>query len=170
MLQTLMEAFDLLGRLDPQVMAIVWLSFRVSMGAVLAGTVLGLALGAWLGVAQFPGRAGLVVLLNGLMGLPSVIVGVLVYLLLSRSGPFGSAGLLFSPTAMVIAQSVLVVPLIASLTRQTIEDAWRQYAEELRAMHFPSRRASPCCSTTAVIPWWSRCWRAWAGPCPRWAQ
>ena len=136
MLATLSDALALLGHLDPQVLAIVWLSFQVSLGAVLIGGALGLPLGALLAVAEFRGRAVPVVLLNGFMGLPSVIVGVLVYLLLSRSGPFGSYGLLFSPGAMIIAQSVLVVPLIASLTRQTIEDVWRHHAEELRALHF----------------------------------
>lgn len=136
MFATLTEALTLLGQLDPQVLTIVWLSFQVSLGAVLIGAVLGLTLGALLAVAEFPGRAALVVLLNGFMGLPSVIVGVLVYLLLSRSGPFGDYGLLFSPLAMILAQSVLVTPLIASLTRQTVEDAWRQHAEELRALHF----------------------------------
>jgi tungstate transport system permease protein len=97
----------------------------------LSGALLGLPLGAWLAVANFRGRSALIVALNALMGLPSVVVGVLVYLALSRSGPLGSYGLLFSPAAMIVAQSVLVVPLIAAVTRQIVEDAWRDYAPEL---------------------------------------
>jgi tungstate transport system permease protein len=132
--EALAQALSLLAHLDQQVLAIVWLSLKVSVGALLCGTALGLPLGAWLALAGFPGRGGLVVMLNGLMGLPSVVVGVLVYLLLSRSGPLGGLGILFSPPAMVAAQTVLVVPLIAALTRQTIEDAWRDYALELRCL------------------------------------
>ncbi|MGB8148993.1 MAG: ABC transporter permease, partial [Azonexus sp.] len=110
---------------------IVGLSLRVSLSALTIGTLLGLPLGAWLAVANFRGRSALIVALNALMGLPSVVVGVLVYLALSRSGPLGSYGLLFSPAAMIVAQSVLVVPLIAAVTRQIVEDAWRDYAPEL---------------------------------------
>src|SRR6185369_4818315 len=90
----------------------------------------GLPLGAWLAGARFRGRAACNIALNALMGLPSVIVGVLVYLALSRGGPFGSYGLLFSPAAMIAAQSLLVVPLIAAVTRQIVEDAWKEYAPE----------------------------------------
>jgi tungstate transport system permease protein len=89
-----------------------------------------------LAVASFPGRQGLTVVLNALMGLPSVVVGVLVYLLLSRSGPFGALGLLYSPPAMIFAQTILIIPVMAALTRQIVEDAWREYALELRAMRF----------------------------------
>jgi tungstate transport system permease protein len=103
----------------------------VSLTALAIGALLGLPLGAWLAVANFRGRSALIVALNALMGLPSVVVGVLVYLALSRSGPLGSYGLLFSPAAMIVAQSVLVVPLIAAVTRQIVEDAWRDYAPEL---------------------------------------
>ncbi|MCB1886255.1 MAG: ABC transporter permease [Rhodocyclaceae bacterium] len=136
MSETLLEALRLLGTFDAKLMDIVWLSLRVSMTAVVAGAVIGLPLGAWLAVAEFPGRNALVVIVNGLMGLPSVVVGVVVYLALSRSGPFGSLGLLFSPGAMVIAQMMLVIPLMAALTRQTVEDAWRDYALEFRVMGF----------------------------------
>jgi tungstate transport system permease protein len=129
---TLSEAFLLLGSFDHRLLEIVGLSLRVSLSALVAGTVIGLPLGAWLAVADFRGRGALIVALNALMGLPSVVVGVLVYLALSRSGPLGSYGLLFSPAAMVVAQSVLVVPLIAAVTRQIVEDAWRDYAPELR--------------------------------------
>ncbi len=130
------EAFALLAGFDRQVAEIVTLSLEVSGLAVLLGTLIGLPLGACLGVGRFPGRQLLVVVLNGCMGLPSVVVGVVVYLALSRSGPLGSLGLLYSPTAMVIAQTVLVVPLMAAIARQVVEDAWREYEEELTAMGF----------------------------------
>ena len=130
MLSTLADAFLLLGSLDHRLLEIVGLSLRVSLSALLFGALLGLPLGAWLAVASYPGRGILIVTLNALMGLPSVVVGVLVYLALSRSGPFGSYGLLFSPSAMIVAQSLLVVPLIAAVTRQIVEDAWKDYAPE----------------------------------------
>ena len=131
MTQTLLEALSLLGSFDHRLLDIVALSLRVSLTALAIGALLGLPLGAWLAVANFRGRSALIVALNALMGLPSVVVGVLVYLALSRSGPLGSYGLLFSPAAMIVAQSVLVVPLIAAVTRQIVEDAWRDYAPEL---------------------------------------
>ena len=127
---TLFDAFFLLAQFDRQLLAIVGLSLQVSLSALLLGTLLGLPLGAWLAMARFPGRAAVVVALNALMGLPSVVVGVVVYLALSRSGPLGSFGLLFSPTAMVIAQTLLVIPLIAAVSRQIVEDAWADYAPE----------------------------------------
>lgn len=130
MTATLLDALALLGSFDQRLLEIVGLSLRVSLSALLIGALFGLPLGAWLAVANFPARAALNVVLNALMGLPSVVVGVLVYLALSRSGPLGSYGLLFSPSAMVIAQSVLVVPLIAAFTRQIVEDAWTEYAAE----------------------------------------
>ncbi len=128
---TLLDAFALLGSLDAQLLGIVGLSLRVSLSAVLLGTLLGLPLGAWLAVSRFPGRSGVIVAINALMGLPSVVVGVIVYLLLSRSGPLGGFGLLFSPPAMIVAQTVLVTPLVAAVSRQIVEDAWRDYAPEL---------------------------------------
>jgi tungstate transport system permease protein len=131
MTPTLLEALTLLGGFDHRLLEIVGLSLRVSLTALAIGALLGLPLGAWLAVVNFRGRGALIVALNALMGLPSVVVGVLVYLALSRSGPLGDYGLLFSPAAMVVAQSVLVVPLIAAVTRQIIEDAWRDYAPEL---------------------------------------
>ena len=136
MLTTLEEAFALLAHLDAGVLAIVWLSLKVSLSAVLLGSLLGLPLGAWVAVSRFPGRATFTVFLNGLMGMPTVVLGVIVYLLLSRSGPLGSFGLLFSPTAMIIAQTLLVAPLIAALTRQVIEDVWRDYEFELTAFRY----------------------------------
>jgi len=115
---TFAEAISLLAHLDPEVLAIVWLSFQVSLGAVVLGALAGLPLGAWIAVAEFPGRGAATVLLNGLMGVPPVVLGVVVYLVLSRSGPLGHLGLLYTPSAMVIAQTLLVTPLIAALARR----------------------------------------------------
>lgn len=133
---TFADAFALISTLDAQVAEIVLLSLQVSGGAVVLGTLIGLPLGACLAVGRFPGKQLASVLVNGLMGLPSVVVGIVVYLLLSRSGPFGSAGLLYTPVAMVIAQTVLVVPLMAAIARQVVDDAWQRYAEELQVMRF----------------------------------
>jgi tungstate transport system permease protein len=113
---------------------IVALSLQVSLSAVALATVLGLPLGATVAVGRFPGRRTLTVLLNALMGLPPVVVGLMVYLLLSRAGPLGELGLLFTPAAMVIAQTVLITPIVAALARQAIEDAWREYEEQLRSL------------------------------------
>jgi tungstate transport system permease protein len=132
----LAEALGLLASFDRQVAEIVLLSLRVSLSAVALGTLIGLPLGACLAVGRFPGKQAMAVLINGCMGLPSVVVGVVVYLALSRSGPFGHYGLLYTPAAMVAAQTVLVVPLMAAIARQVVEDAWRGYAEELAAMGF----------------------------------
>jgi tungstate transport system permease protein len=134
--EALAEALGLLASFDRQVAEIVLLSLRVSLSAVALGTFIGLPLGACLAVGRFPGKQAMAVLINGCMGLPSVVVGVVVYLALSRSGPFGHYGLLYTPAAMVAAQTVLVVPLMAAIARQVVEDAWRGYAEELAAMHF----------------------------------
>jgi tungstate transport system permease protein len=120
---------------DPELVQIVLLSLRVSLTAVVLAAVLGLPIGAALAVFRFPGRRVLVVLLNALMGLPPVVVGLAVYLLLSRSGPLGSWGILFTPKAMIIAQAILVAPIIAALARQTIEDLWMEYRDELAAMN-----------------------------------
>ena len=141
MTQTLLEALNLLSGFDHRLLEIVGLSLRVSLTALAIGGLLGLPLGAWLAVVSFRGRGALIVALNALMGLPSVVVGVLVYLALSRSGPFGNYGLLFSPAAMIVAQSTLVVPLIAAVTRQIIEDAWRDYAPELSLIGIGRRQA-----------------------------
>src|SRR5512145_2469818 len=113
---------------------IVALSLAVSLSAVLFATLIGLPLGAAIAVGRFPGRRALIVLLNALMGLPPVVVGLMVYLLLSRAGPLGSLGLLFTPTAMVIAQCLLVTPIIAAFTRQTIADLHEEYAEQLHSL------------------------------------
>ena len=120
--------------LDRELWRIVALSLEVSLSAVLIATALGLPLGALIAVKRFAGRRGVIVVLNALMGLPPVVVGLLIYLLLSRAGPLGELGLLFTPGAMVIAQSVLILPIIAALARQALEDAWREYEEQLRSL------------------------------------
>lgn len=127
-------ALSLLAHADPHLFGIVSLSLRVSFVAVLLGALFALPAGAVLGVARFPGSRSLTVLINGFMGLPAVVVGLVVYLLLSRAGPLGSFGLLFTPTAMSIAQAVLVFPLIAAITRQIVEDAWSEYREQLQSL------------------------------------
>ena len=130
----LQMALVLIGRMDPDLTEIVWLSLRVSLTAVLLASVIGFPLGAGLALSRFPGHKLVIVLLNALMGLPPVVVGLTVYLLLSRSGPMGELGLLFTPTAMMIAQCILVTPIISALTRQTIEDLWSEYEEQLRSL------------------------------------
>jgi tungstate transport system permease protein len=119
---------------DPTLFAIVRLSLAVSLAAVALGTLIGLPLGASLALLRFRGRAILLVALNAMMGLPPVVVGLAIYLLLSRTGPLGNLGLLFTPTAMVIVQTVLIVPIIGALTRQTIEDLASEYHDELAAL------------------------------------
>jgi tungstate transport system permease protein len=134
------SALHLVLTADPALVAIVKLSLIVSLSAVAAAAVVALPLGAALALVRFPGRAVVIVVLNALMGLP-LVVGLLVYLALSRSGPFGELGLLFTPQAMVIAQALLVLPIIAALARQTIEDLWLEYQDELAAMNVgPLRR------------------------------
>ncbi len=120
---------------DPALFAIVRLSLIVSLSAVLLAALIGLPLGAWLALSRFRGREGCIVVLNALMGLPPVVVGLMVFLLLSRSGPLGSWGILFTPQAMIIAQTILIAPIIAALARQTIEDLWLEYRDELEAMN-----------------------------------
>jgi tungstate transport system permease protein len=129
------SALHLLLTGDRTLFAIVALSLTVSLSAVFFAALIAIPLGASLALVRFPGREALTVLLNAMMGLPPVVVGLAIYLLLSRSGPLGSWGLLFTPTAMVIAQTVLVAPIIAALTRQTVEDLWAEYREELAAMN-----------------------------------
>jgi len=130
-LDSFANAAFLIGRADPALIEIVALSLTVSLSAVLLATLLGLPLGAAIAVARFPGRRPLIVILNALMGLPPVVVGLLVYLVLSRAGPLGELGLLFTPQAMIVAQTLLILPIIAALSRQAVEDAWREYEEQL---------------------------------------
>ena len=129
-----LEGLRLVATLDLRLWEIVSLSLAVSLSAVVAAALLGLPLGAALAVGRFPGRRAVIVSLNALMGLPPVVVGLVVYLLLSRAGPLGSLGLLFTPGAMVIAQTLLILPIIAALCRQAVEDAWREYEEQLRSL------------------------------------
>ena len=136
-------AFRLVVTLDANLVEIVLLSLRVSLGAVAIATLIGMPLGAIVALFRFPGRTGAVVVLNALMGLPPVVVGLIVYLLLSRAGPLGVLGLLFTPTAMVIAQVILVTPIIAALTRQVIDDLWGEYAEQLRSLGAGPAQALP---------------------------
>jgi tungstate transport system permease protein len=127
-------AMSLIAGGDPHLLGIVLLSLEVSLSAVCIASVVGLPLGAALAVSRFPGRRPLVVATNALMGLPPVVVGLVVYLLLSRAGPLGEFGLLFTPSAMVIAQSLLVLPIVIALTRQAAEDAWVDYADLLHSL------------------------------------
>src|ERR1041385_2327144 len=128
---------------DPALYAIVALSLYVSISAVLLAALVGLPFGAFLALVRFPGRAFLVVVINAFMGLPPVVVGLAVYLLLSRSGPLGFLGILFTPRAMIVAQALLVMPIVAALTRQVIEDLWAEYREELTALRIrPARRVA----------------------------
>ena len=137
------QAFSLLASADAKLVDIVVLSLRMSVTAALIGGVIGLAFGAVIAVNDFRGRRALIVILNALMGLPSVVVGLLVYLLLSRAGPLGSWGILFTPTAIVAAQSILITPTVAALSRQVIGDAWHEYREQLRSLGETQLGAAP---------------------------
>lgn len=133
-------ALSLVLSLDPELLGIVRLSLTVSLSAVALAALIGLPLGAVLALSAFPGRGAVIVLLNAFMGLPPVVVGLAVYLLLSRAGPLGELGLLFTPTAMVVAQAVLVLPIIAALSRQVVSDLWEEYGEQLRSLGAPRPR------------------------------
>ncbi|HSI00697.1 MAG TPA: ABC transporter permease [Reyranella sp.] len=135
------SALDLVLMGDPALFAIVKLALVVSLSAVLVAALIGVPLGALIALSSFRGRDAVIVFLNAMMGLPPVVIGLVVYLALSRSGPLGAWGLLFTPQAMVIAQTILVTPIIAALSRQTIEDLWLEYRDELTAMEVgPMRR------------------------------
>jgi tungstate transport system permease protein len=140
--ESLSLAAALVARFDPHLVDIVLLSLRVSLTATALAASIGLPLGAAIAVGRFPGRPTLIVVLNAMMGLPPVVVGLLVYLLLSRAGPLGSFGLLFTPSAMVIAQTILITPIIAALTRQTVADAWAEYREQLTSLGAGTGRAA----------------------------
>ncbi len=132
--ESVMLAAGLVVHLDAHLVDIVLLSLRVSLTATLIAAAIGLPLGAAIAVGRFAGRPALVVMLNAMMGLPPVVVGLVVYLLLSRAGPLGAFGLLFTPGAMVIAQAILITPIIAALTRQIVADAWAEYREQLTSL------------------------------------
>jgi tungstate transport system permease protein len=139
--QALATALHLVMTLDPDLVEIVLLSLRVSLFAVLLAAAVGLPLGATLATARFPGRAAVTTVLNALMGLPPVVVGLAIYLLLSRSGPLGELHLLFTPTAMVVAQLVLITPIVAALSRDTFESLWEEYGDQLRSLGAGRARA-----------------------------
>src|SRR5712672_247697 len=140
-MQNGVSALDLIIGGDLALYAIISLSLTVSISATVLAAAIGLPLGALLALVRFPGRAAIVVVINAFMGLPPVVVGLAMYLLLSRSGPLGFLGILFTPRAMIVAQALLVMPIIAALTRQTIEDLWAEYREELTALRVtPARR------------------------------
>lgn len=141
--EALLASIQLILAFDHELVAIVVLSLQVSLLAVALAALIGLPLGALVAVFRFPGRGLLVALLNALMGLPPVVVGLVVYLLLSRSGPLGPLGLLFTPTAMVIAQCILVTPIIAALTRQTVNDLRDEYDEQLQSLGVSRLRSVP---------------------------
>jgi tungstate transport system permease protein len=125
---------------DPELFGIVALSLCVSSSAVFLAAIVGIPVGALIALTNFRGKAAVIVVLNALMGLPPVVLGLVLYLLLSRAGPLGFAGLLFTPQAMILAQTLLVLPIIAALTRQTIQDYWSEYRDELNAMNVSPRR------------------------------
>ena len=139
-------ALERIAALDPQLFAIVRLSLVVSLSAVAIATAFGIPVGAAVAVARFRGRRAVIVVLNAMMGLPPVVVGLLIYLLLSRAGPLGAFGLLFTPGAMIIAQAVLTAPIIAALVRQAVEDAEREYSEQLASLG-----AGPFASAFALV-------------------
>lgn len=143
MLEPFISAWSLVVSRDPDLLRIVVLSLRVTLTALVIACAIGLPLGALLAITRFPGRTAINVLLSALMGFPPVVAGLLVYLILSRSGPLGAAGLLFTPTAMIIAQTVLILPIVASLTRQVVEDLWGDYEEQLRSLGSSRVRAVP---------------------------
>lgn len=134
MFSSFSDAFHLLEILDAKLLVIVFISLQVSISALLVGCLIGIPLGAAVAVYKFPGRKAVVVLLNSLMGVPTVIVGVVIYLLLSRTGPMGDLKWLFTIKGMILAQSCLTIPLIAALTRQIIEDAWQIHGETFTAL------------------------------------
>ena len=136
-------AWELVIGLDADLVEIVVLSLEISLSAVLIATLVALPLGAAVAVFRFPGRGACIVLLNALMGLPPVAVGLFIYLLLSRAGPLGEYGLLYTPAAMVIAQTVLVVPIIAALAQQILSELYGEYEEQLRSLGVSSVRAIP---------------------------
>ncbi len=142
MIAAIAEGLQRVFLLDADLWSIVLLSLEVSLSAVLLATLLGLPLGAVVAVKRFPARKAVIVVLNALMGLPPVVVGLLVYLLLSRAGPLGDLGLLFTPGAMVVAQTILILPIIAALARQALEDAWREYQEQLRSLGAEGMKAA----------------------------
>ena len=141
--QAVATAMSLIAGLDADLVEIVALSLRVSLTAVAFAVLIGLPIGAAVALFSFPGRGVVAALMNALMGLPPVVVGLVVYLMLSRSGPLGVFGLLFTPAAMIVAQCVLITPIVAALTRQVVADLWEEYGEQLRSIGARAPRALP---------------------------
>jgi len=139
--QAFQLAFALVFAGDADLLEIIGLSLRVSLSAVAVSCLLGLPLGAALAIARFPGRQAVVVLLNALMGLPPVVVGLLVYLMLSNAGPLGWLQLLYTPTAMIVAQSILITPIVAALSREVLEQLHEEYDEQFRSLCLPAHSA-----------------------------
>lgn len=137
MSSTFLDAFALLAHLDAAIVRIVMTSLQVSITALILGTLVGLPLGAWLATEEFVGKRAAIVILNSMMGIPTVIVGVLVYLILSRSGPFGEWGWLFTVKGMIVAQFFITTPLIAALSRQLLEDSWGVHRDTFMALRLP---------------------------------
>ncbi len=136
-------AFAMVATLDPGLMEIVGLSLRVNFTAIGVAVCVGFPVGAAVAILRFPGRRVLSIVMNAMMGMPPVVIGLVVYLLLSRAGPFGVFGLLFTPTAMIVAQVLLVVPIVAALARRTVADLWAEYEEQLRSLGAGPGRALP---------------------------
>ncbi|WP_299654518.1 ABC transporter permease [uncultured Jannaschia sp.] len=137
-MQNMGDAFGLALQLvfsgDADLLEVVMLSLQVSLTATTVASLIGLPIGALVAIGRFPGRNGVLIVMNALMGLPPVVVGLLVYLHLSRSGPLGFLGLLYTPTAMIIAQTILITPIVAALSRQVLEDLHAEYAEQFRSL------------------------------------
>src|SRR5688500_10820451 len=144
--QAFAQATAMIARGDASLFSIIALSLQVSLTSVVVACLIAFPVGAALAVTSFPGRQALIVVINALLGLPAVVAGLSIYLLLSRAGPLGPLGLLFTPTAMVIAQALLVFPLIAALARQAVADAWRDHREQLHALG-----ATPMQSSLALL-------------------
>jgi tungstate transport system permease protein len=142
-LASLALALRLIAGADPALRRIVILSLEVSLASAALACAMGLPLGTWIAVRRFRGRRAVVVSLNALLGLPSVVVGLVVYLMLSRAGPLGSLGILFTPPAIVVAQTVLVLPMVAAMSRQIVEDGWFEYREQLTSLGVSPARAVP---------------------------
>lgn len=136
-------AFRLMIDLDPGFLAIVGLSLGVTLSAVLIAALIGMPLGALLALSRFSGRSVVIIAINALMGLPPVVAGLVLFLLLSRSGPLGALGWLFTPKAMILAQALLVLPIVIALTRQVVEDLWNEYREHLTSLGQTGVRAIP---------------------------
>lgn len=139
--QVFSEVSALLSGPDPDLLEIVGLSLRVSLTATVLACIIGLPLGAVLGIKDFPGKSAVTILINTLMGMPPVVLGLIIYLMLSRSGPMGFLQLLYTPTAMIIAQFALVLPIVTALTRQQMEDNWRDYKDTLQSLCVPTAQS-----------------------------